>query len=80
MHTSYASLGFLYEAMMLGISFEILEGPGKGMGLAPYGNRSSYYDKLLEFVKIDQDKDILFYISLNGKITRKKEHYEDIYI
>ena len=79
MYTSYGSLGFLYEAMMLGISFERLEGPGKGMGLAPYGGRSSYYDKLREFVKINQDEDLPFYISLNGKIDKKKYHYEDIH-
>ena len=79
MYTSYASLGSLYEAMMLGISFEILEGPGKGMGLAPYGKRSYYYNKLLKFVRIDQDKDIPFYISLSGKIDRKKAFWSDAF-
>jgi len=55
MYTSYGSLGFLYEWITHGLGLGRLEGPGKAMGLAPYGERSKYYDKLREFVKVDPE-------------------------
>ncbi|GAA5418531.1 carbamoyltransferase C-terminal domain-containing protein [Sulfurisphaera tokodaii] len=78
MYSSYGSLGFLYEAMMVGISFERLEGPGKGMGLAPYGKKSLYYDRLRSFVNINSDDGIPFYIS-DDKVIRRRKYYEIIY-
>ena len=71
MLTSYASLGNLYEDMMMRISFSWLEGPGKGMGLAPYGKASKYYEKLKSFVRINPDGDEPFCIC-DGKVVRTK--------
>ncbi|BCU68767.1 carbamoyltransferase [Stygiolobus caldivivus] len=73
MHTSYGSLGDLYENIMMHISFNFLEGPGKGMGLAPYGKMSHYYDKLKQFVKINPEGDMPFYIA-DGKMIKTKDH------
>ena len=71
MLTSYGSLGLLYEFITERLSFGFLEGPGKAMGLAPYGKESKYYEKLKEFVKIDPEGDEPFYIA-DGKIIRTK--------
>ncbi|QGR17631.1 carbamoyltransferase [Sulfurisphaera ohwakuensis] len=73
MYASYASLGFLYEKLMQGIKLGRLEGPGKGMGLAPYGKPSRYYDKLKEFVKINPDGDEPYTIYSNGKVVKSKD-------
>lgn len=73
MYASYASLGFLYEKIMQGIKLGRLEGPGKGMGLAPYGKRSLYYDKLKEFVKITPEGDEPYVILNDGKAIKSKD-------
>ena len=73
MYTSYGSLGNLYELTTLGLGFAWLEGPGKGMGLTPYGERSKYYDKLREFVKIDPEGDEPYAILVNGKKVKTKD-------
>ena len=73
MLTSYGSLGFLYEYIMDAISLGKLEGPGKGMGLAPYGKDSEYYKRLKEFVKVNPEGDIPFYITDEGKIMKTKD-------
>ncbi|MFP3203628.1 MAG: carbamoyltransferase N-terminal domain-containing protein, partial [Sulfolobus sp.] len=85
MYASYASLGFLYEKIMEGIKLgRLLEAPGKGMGLAPYGKRSPYYDKLKEFVKITPEGDEPYVILNNGKAIKSKDYakippvYDDI--
>jgi len=39
--TVYGSLGFLYEGVSVKIGYDIFEGPGKVMGLAPYGKVST---------------------------------------
>jgi carbamoyltransferase len=72
MYASYSSLGFLYQEIMLGIKLGRLEGPGKGMGLAPYGKQSLYYDKLKEFVKITPEGDEPYVILNNGKAIKTK--------
>ena len=71
MLSSYGSLGLLYEYIAARLSFGFLEGPGKTMGLAPYGKRSKYYEKLKEFVKITPEGDEPFYI-IDSKIIRTK--------
>ena len=71
MLSSYGSLGLLYEFVTDRLSFGRLEGPGKAMGLAPYGNNSIYYEKLKESVKINPDGDEPFCIA-DGKIIRSK--------
>ncbi|MFP3287789.1 MAG: carbamoyltransferase C-terminal domain-containing protein, partial [Acidilobus sp.] len=76
MHVSYGSLGFLYEWTTHGLGLGRLEGPGKGMGLAPYGERSKYYDKLREFVKIDPEGDEPYAILVNGKKVKSKDPAE----
>jgi len=73
MYTSYGSLGLLYEFITHGLGLGRLEGPGKGMGLAPYGERSKYYDKLKEFVKIDPEGDEPYAILVNGKKVKTKD-------
>ena len=73
MYASYASLGFLYEKITQGIKLGRLEGPGKGMGLAPYGKRSPYYDKLKEFVKITPEGDEPYVILNNGKAIKSND-------
>ena len=80
MLTSYGSLGSLYEFIAQRLSFGFLEGPGKAMGLAPYGKESKYYEKLKEFVKINPDWDEPFYIA-DGRIVRTKirSKFSDIY-
>jgi Predicted carbamoyl transferase, NodU family len=73
MYTSYGSLGVLYEWTTHRLGLGRLEGPGKGMGLAPYGERSKYYDKLKEFVKIDPEGDEPYVILVNGKKVKSKD-------
>ena len=78
MPASHGSLGELYEYISRKIGFGILEGPGKVMGLAPYGEKSPYYDKLKEFVKITPEGDKPYTILLNGKEIKSKS-YNKIY-
>jgi carbamoyltransferase len=79
MYTSYGSLGGLYEWITHGLGLGMLEGPGKGMGLAPYGERSKYYDRLREFVKIDPEGDEPYAILVNGKKVKSKAEWDSIY-
>ena len=51
----YESLGLLYGYITEKFSFGWLEGPGKAMGLVPYGKKSKYYEKLNGIMKIDSD-------------------------
>jgi carbamoyltransferase len=76
MYTSHGSLGALYEWATHRLGLGRLEGPGKGMGLAPYGERSKHYDKLREFVKIDPDGDEPYAILVNGKKVKSKDPAE----
>jgi len=64
--TVYGSLGHLYEVICAKIGYDFLEGPGKVMGLAPYGKASKYYEKLKSFIKFD-DKDYPFRFVVPGK-------------
>jgi len=73
MYSSYGSLGMLYEWTTHGLGLGRLEGPGKGMGLAPYGERSKYYDRLREFVKVDPEGDEPYAILVNGKKVKTKD-------
>jgi len=62
----YGSLGLLYEEVSAKIGYDHLEGPGKVMGLAPYGKASKYYEKLRSFIKFD-NKDYPFRFFVPGK-------------
>jgi carbamoyltransferase len=64
--TVYGSLGALYENICVKIGYDNLEGPGKVMGLAPYGKAGKYYEKLKSFVRFD-DKDYPFRFDVPGK-------------
>jgi carbamoyltransferase len=64
--TVYGSLGFLYENVSAKIGYDSLEGPGKVMGLAPYGKASKYYEKLRSFIRFD-DGDYPFRFMIPGK-------------
>jgi len=64
--TVYGSLGHLYEEVSVKVGYDILEGPGKVMGLAPYGKASKYYEKLRSFIKFD-DRDYPFRFVVPGR-------------
>ncbi len=55
MDTTDSSIGLLYEAMGTLVGYDILEGPGKLMGLAPYGGDSPVYAKLRELLQVNED-------------------------
>ncbi|MFP3131106.1 MAG: carbamoyltransferase C-terminal domain-containing protein [Nitrososphaeria archaeon] len=81
--TSVGSIGSLYEAISAKIGYDFLEGPGKAMGLAPYGKSSHYYQKLKSFIKIQDSDDYPYYFSLDGskpKVSKSKfyELYQKI--
>jgi len=74
--TAYGSLGRLYEEVSIKIGYDVYEGPGKVMGLAPYGKTSKYYEKLRSLIKLN-DKDYpLRFISPNN--VRVKDTYRAI--
>ena len=76
MPTAYGSLGRLYEEVSIKIGYDVYEGPGKVMGLAPYGKTSKYYEKLRSLIKLN-DKDYpLRFISPNN--VRVKDTYRAI--
>jgi carbamoyltransferase len=64
--TVYGSLGVLYEEVSVKVGYETLEGPGKVMGLAPYGKASKYYEKLKSFIRFD-DRNYPFKFDVPGK-------------
>jgi len=64
--TVYGSLGSLYDYVSVKIGYDNLEGPGKVMGLAPYGKPSKYYEKLRSFIKFN-DRDYPFRFDVPGK-------------
>jgi Predicted carbamoyl transferase, NodU family len=64
--TVYGSLGLSYEEVSAKIGYDRLEGPGKVMGLAPYGKASKYYEKLKSFIRHD-DKYYPFRFDVPGK-------------
>ena len=72
MYTSYGSLGLLYESITDRIKLGRLEGPGKAMGLAPYGKASEYYNRLKQFVKVDPEGDLPFYVSDGRPLKTKR--------
>jgi len=49
------SLGMLYNTVCAYLGFGLLEGPGKVMGLAPYGDPDRYYDKMRKTVILRPD-------------------------
>ena len=55
MPTWNSSIGLFYEAMSSRIGYDALEGPGKLMGLAPYGRESKIYARVRSLVKINED-------------------------
>jgi Predicted carbamoyl transferase, NodU family len=73
--TVYGSLGFSYEEVSVKIGYDIFEGPGKVMGLAPYGKASKYYEKLKSFIKLN-DKDYPFRFDVPGKWKIKGTYSE----
>jgi carbamoyltransferase len=62
----YGSLGGLYDFISEKIGYVGIEGPGKVMGLAPYGKASKYYEKLKSFIRFN-DKDYPYRIAVPGK-------------
>jgi len=81
--SSVGSIGSFYEAISAKIGYDYLEGPGKVMGLSPYGKSSHYYQKLKSFIKIQDSDDYPYYFSLDGskpKVSKSKfyELYQKI--
>jgi len=74
---TYGSIGLMYEASSYKLGYENLEGPGKIMGLAPYGNKSQYYNRLKRFLKINMDG-LPFYFDID-KRYRKSVNYREPY-
>jgi len=74
---TYGSIGLMYEASSYKLGYENLEGPGKIMGLAPYGNKNQYYSKLKKFLKINTNG-LPFYFDI-GKKYRKSVNYGEPY-
>jgi carbamoyltransferase len=74
----YGSLGFLYEEVSVKVGYEHLEGPGKVMGLAPYGKASKYYEKLKSFIRFD-DKDYPFRFVVPGRWRVKGANFREPY-
>jgi len=72
LYTSCGSIGLLYESISQRLGFDWFEGPGKVMGLAPYGEKSTYYDKLREFVKITPEGDKPYTFLIDDKEIRTK--------
>jgi len=62
----YGPLDLLYEEVSVKVGYDHLEGPGKVMGLAPYGKASKYYEKLKSFARFD-DKDYPFRFVVPGR-------------
>jgi carbamoyltransferase len=55
----FGSIGALYEVASIKVGYERLEGPGKLMGLAPYGSEyGKFLDRLSSFFKLLDDPDI----------------------
>jgi carbamoyltransferase len=78
--TVYGSLGFLYDNICTKVGYDGLEGPGKVMGLAPYGKASKYYEKLRSFIKFD-DKDYPFRFVVPGRwrVKGTGDYYYELY-
>jgi len=77
--TIYGSLGVLYEVVSTKIGYDGLEGPGKVMGLAPYGKASKYYEKLRSFVRFD-DGDYPFRFVVPGRWRVKGGDFYEPYV
>ncbi len=75
----YGSLGLLYEEVSAKIGYDHLEGPGKVMGLAPYGKASKYYEKLRSFIRFD-DGDYPFRFVVPGKWKVKSGDFHEPYV
>jgi len=74
------SIGFLYEEMSTKLGYETLEGPGKLMGLAPYGKNGQYYEKLKSFLRIQDSDDYPYYFTLDGtKPKASKTNFREPY-
>jgi carbamoyltransferase len=78
--TVYGSLGFSYEEVSVKIGYDYLEGPGKVMGLAPYGRTSKYYEKLKSFIRFDDgDYPFRFFVPGKWKIKGTVDDYRQPY-
>lgn len=75
MHASYASLGILFDAAGQKVGWDVLEGAGKLMGLAPYGNNSNIYINLKRACHISEGGDLPYYISLSNCPIKKHKLY-----
>ena len=74
---TYGSIGQMYEASSHKLGYDNLEGPGKLMGLAPYGDKSQYYNKLNKFLKINMNG-LPFCFDIDKK-DRKSVNYIEPY-
>jgi len=79
LYASSASIGLLNEFISQMLGLGRVEGPGKVMGLAPYGEKSAYYDKLKGFVKITPEGDKPYIILFDGKEIKNKSRFVPIF-
>ncbi|MCQ4366771.1 MAG: carbamoyltransferase [Sulfolobales archaeon] len=78
--TVYGSLGLFYEETSAKIGYDWLEGPGKVMGLAPYGKASKYYERLKSFIRFDDgDYPFRFFVPGKWKIKSTDVEYHQPY-
>jgi len=78
--TVYGSLGFMYENISIKIGYDNFEGPGKVMGLAPYGRASKYYEKLRSFIRFDDgDYPFRFVVPGRWRVKGKIGDYSEPY-
>ena len=74
------SIGLLYEEISTKLGYDNMEGPGKLMGLAPYGKNSQYYEKLKSFLRIQDSDDYPYYFTLDGtKPKASKTNFREPY-
>jgi len=69
----------LYDEVSVKVGYEYLEGPGKVMGLAPYGKASKYYENLKSFIRFD-DEDYPFRFVVPGKWRVKGGDFYEPYV
>jgi Predicted carbamoyl transferase, NodU family len=76
----YGSIGLMYEEVSVKIGYDFHEGPGKVMGLAPYGKASKYYEKLKSFIRFfDKEYPFRFDVPGRWKINGTSNDYKQPY-
>ena len=75
---NHGSIGRMYEAVSEKLGYDLLEGPGKVMGLAPYGQMSDYYHKLKSVLKIQKDHNPPYEFLTHSKPSVTSDPYSEL--